>query len=138
MGLSMSDFGCPLGLVPQGETEIRLRNSGESPFWQQQSVPAKAGTPLVHEERVVTQLPVRVMPPLGSASPSEVIVAGVPDNGTTTDSGLVVVGLYVNSISQLAPAGSVVPQLVSMVNGALTVPSVIVSADVVEFESSVA
>jgi hypothetical protein len=77
------------------------------------------------------------MPPPGSATPPEVMAAGEPDSGTTTDTGLVVVGVKVNSISQLDPAASVVPQLVSMVNGALTVPSDIVSAEVVEFDSSV-
>ena len=74
---------------------------------------------------------------MGSAAPPEVMAVGEPDNGTTTETGLVVVGMYVNSISQLAPAASVVPQLVTMWNGALTVPSEIVSAVAVEFDSSV-
>jgi hypothetical protein len=77
------------------------------------------------------------MPPLGSATPPEVIAVGEPDSGTTTDTGLVVVGLKVNSISQLDPAASVVPQLVNIANGALTVPSEMVSAVAVEFDSSV-
>ena len=78
------------------------------------------------------------MPPLGSATPPEVIAVGEPDSGTTTCTTLVVVGVKVNSISQLAPAASVVPQLVNMVNGPLgTGPSVSVSAEAVEFDSSV-
>ena len=74
---------------------------------------------------------------MGSAAPPEVMAVGVPDSGTTTETGLVVVGVYVNSISQLAPAASVVPQLVTMANGALTVPSETVSAEEVEFDNSV-
>jgi hypothetical protein len=77
------------------------------------------------------------MPPLGSAAPPEVIAIGEPDSGTTTDTGLVEVGVNVNSISQLEPAASVVPQFVNMWNGALGVPSDSVSAVVVEFDSSV-
>ena len=77
------------------------------------------------------------MPPPGSAAPPAVIAVGVPDSGTTTETGLVEVGMNVNSISQLEPAASVVPQLVSMWNGALTVPSEIISAVAVEFDSSV-
>jgi hypothetical protein len=77
------------------------------------------------------------MPPLGSATPPEVMAVGEPDNGTVTDTGLVLVGVKVNSISQLDPAARVVPQLVNMLNGALTVPREIVSAEVVELDSSV-
>ena len=78
------------------------------------------------------------MPPLGSAAPPEVIAVGVPDNGTMTCTVLVDVGVNVNSISQLAPAASVVPQLVIMLNGPLgTGPREIVSAEVVELDSSV-
>jgi len=54
--------------------------------------------------------------------------AGDPDNSTTTATGLVVVGVKVNSISQLDPAASVVPQVVNMWNGAPGVPREIVSA----------
>jgi hypothetical protein len=67
------------------------------------------------------------------------MAVGVPDNGTTTETGLVLVGLKVNSISQLCPGTSVVRQFVSMVNGAPagTGPREIVSVELLEFDSSV-
>ena len=78
------------------------------------------------------------MPPPGSATPPEVMAVGVPDKGTTMETGLVVVGVKVNSISQFAPTAKVVPQLVNKVNGPLgTGPSVIVSVEPVEFDNSV-
>ncbi len=72
---------------------------------------------------------------MGSAAPP-LVIGVLADSAYTCCTVLVLVGVNVNWMLQLAPAASVAPQLVATAYGELTEPRLSVTAAVVEFDST--